>query len=460
MPITNSHSLRRIKRDLPPSRHLPVLYQTLCCRWLPADYLERCWRRLGSRFTAYTIDMPPLVFLSRPSDIRAILSADPNSLHPGAGAAMIAPLTGERSFMLLEEDEHICGRKAVTPAFHKRMTAHHTSLLHDVVEREVASWPLDTVIALDPRIRALTLRVILRAIFGEEEDLLDTLHERLIAMLSVTTSIVLQEPKVRHLPGWRGTWKTFLRRRVEVDELLYLLVHRRRRESGDRLDLLDMLLAARTQDGSPISDREIRDNLMSMIIAGHETTTGELSWAFLLLAHNPQVQSRLAAEIDRGTEEEYLTATVNETIRRKPVFLFAIPREVVRPIDIGGWTYRPPARLIACTFLMHHDPELYPRPYEFRPERFIDEPPTPSTWLPWGGGRKHCLGRHFALLEVQTILREALAKATVLPASKHFEHARWRSAILVPHAGGRVVLRERAGPRRRVRNNPSARHEV
>jgi cytochrome P450 len=182
---------------------------------------------------------------------------------------------------------------------------------------------------------------------------------------------------------------------------------------------------------------------MAMIVAGHETTTGELAWAFQLLAHHPEVQERLIEEIDSGGSDEYLTATVHETLRHKPVFLFAIPRKVVEPVEIGGWSYRPPVHLAACTYLMHHNPELYPKPHEFRPERFIGQTQQTRTWLPWGGGRKHCLGRHFALLEVQTILREVLCTRRVLPASDRVERPRWRSAILVPHAGGRVILRER-----------------
>ncbi|HEY5044344.1 MAG TPA: cytochrome P450 [Solirubrobacteraceae bacterium] len=445
MSIINSCSLSiRLKRELPPSGPLPATLQTICCRWLPSAYLEQCRDRLGDRFTIYPLDMPPLVFLADPSDIRAVLSGDPSDLHPGSGGSMIAPLIGERSFMLLEEEEHICGRRTITPAFHHRMVADQTAMLSDTVEREVASWPLDANIALHPRIRALTLRVILRAIFSDRDGALQPLHEQLMDMLSVTVSIVLQEPKLRHLPGWRNTWRMFVKQRAKVDALIYELMRRRRAEADpQRGDLLDILLAAESPDGACMSDREIRDNLMSMILAGHETTTGELAWAFQLLAHNPSVQSRLSEEIDSGTDQAYLTATVNETLRHKPVFLFTIPREVIKPVEIGGWTYRPPVHLMGCTYLMHHNPELYPNPQQFRPERFIDETQQPRTWLPWGGGRKHCLGRHFALLEVQTILRAVLATRTVLPASKHIEQPRWRSAILVPHAGGRVILRKR-----------------
>lgn len=446
-PLRSSSLALRLRRQLPPSPPHPGSLQTLAACCLPFAYLEHCRRRIGDRFTLYPIDMHPFVFLADAQDIREVMTADDSQLHAGKGASVIAPLIGARSFMLLEEEEHIRGRREITPAFHQRMVAEHSRTLAEVVEREIASWPSDEVLALHPRIRALTLRVILRIIFGEQERLLERLHTQLMRMLSVTDSFLLQQPMLRHLPGWRRTWRRFLAERAAVDAMLYRLIERRRGEPQDeRVDLLDMLIAAREPDGSPLPDRKVRDDLMSMILAGHETTTGELSWAFQLLAHNPEAQHRLCAEIDAGAGEEYLSATVQETMRRKPVFVFAIPRRVAKTIEIGGWTYPPPVNLICCTYLMHHNPELYPDPYSFRPERFIEQTPSPRAWLPWGGGRKHCLGRHFALMEVKAILRQTLSRSTVLPAAKRIERPRWRSAILVPHAGGRVILRRRHAP--------------
>ncbi len=440
--VTNSPT-RRLKRELPPAPPHPRALQTVGGQRWPFAYLEYCRARIGKQFTLYPIDMPPIVFLSNPTDIRELLAGDPADLHPGAGAHTISPLIGDRSFMLLEEDEHICGRRAITPAFHQRMVPHHTSLLTEMVEQEIWRWPLDTAMPLHPHIRALTLRVILRTIFSDEPAELQALHDRLMAMLTITTSFILQEPKLQYLPGWHSRWRRFLRQRAAVDELILGLVDRRRGEGDTRGDLLDLLLMAENADGSPLSKREIRDNLMSMILAGHETTTGELAWAFQLLAHHPRVQQRLVDEIDAGTEEEYMTATVHETMRHKPVFVFIIPRKVINPMQIGGWTYPPPVHLAACTYLMHHDPQLYPKPHEFTPERFLGEQRQPRTYLPWGGGRKHCLGRHFALLEVKTILQQVLSTRTVLPASRRIEQPRWRSAVLVPRDGGRVIMRKR-----------------
>lgn len=448
MSTSKSGSQARTNNELPPTRHLPLIYQTLSCRWFPEAFIRQCHTRLGDSFTVRVYGMPPLVFLARPSDIHAVLCGDPSCLHPGAGGAAVAPVVGERSFMLLDEDEHTRARKSIAPAFHRRVAVNHTDLLVDAVKREVATWPLNTAFPLDPQVRALTLRLILHSLFGDREngDILPALHDRLIKMLAVTASIVLQEPKMRHIPGWRKTWKTFVKQRAEVDALLLRLVRRQRSRIGEvPMNLLDILLSADGLCGLPMSNSELRDNLMSMILAGHETTAGEVLWAFQLLAHNPRVQQRLAAEIDKGTEERYLTAVINETMRHRPVFLFAIPREVVKSIKIGSRIYHPPVRLVACTYLLHHDPKLYPRPHEFRPERFIDEPPEPRTWLPWGGGHKFCLGRRFALLEVKVILREVLLARAVLPASRHIERSQWRSAILVPRAGGRVVMCARRG---------------
>jgi len=387
--------------------------------------------------------MPPLVFLSNPQDIWSVITADPTILHPGAGAAMLKPLVGEGAFMLSEEEKHRFGRNTIMPTFHQKMLKEHTDTVAGIIEQGVQAWPLDTAFPLHPHLRGLALKVFLNIIFGNEDDKLKELHRRVLDMLSITPSLVLQEPRLRYLPGWHQVWRRFVRQRSEVDRLIYSLIAQRHRGCGARGDLLDMLLAARHPDGSSMSDRQIHDDLMAMIVAGHETAAAELAWAFQLLAHNPTVQSRLIREIDDDAGEEYLTATVNETLRHKPVFLFAIPRAVMQPIEIGGWTYCPPAHLLGCTYLMHHDPHLYPNPDEFRPERFIDATPQPRTWLPWGGGHKRCPGRHLALLEMQAVLRTALSTRTVQPASTRIEHAQWRSVIITPHAGSRVILRKR-----------------
>lgn len=445
MPGTaTSNVARRLSGGLPPSPRHPAIVQTIGGRRWPYAYLEHCRAVCGDSFTLYPLDMAPMVFLSDPQDIREVLTGDSRDLHPGAGGHVIAPLIGDRSFMLLEEDEHAWGRRAITPAFHRRMVAEQTATLTGLVEEAVASWPTGALVALHPRIRALTMGVILRVIFSDKQAReLAGLQASLSRMLAITDSLLLQGPRLRHFPGWRRMWRRFLDERVQVDQRVHQLVDERRASGkGESRDLLDMLLAAEQPNGSPMSAVEVRDNLMSMILAGHETTTGELAWACQLLAHNPQVQARLREEIDSGGEE-YLTATVHETMRHRPVFVFTIPREVAAPVQIGEWSYPPQVQLAACTYLLHHQPDLYPQPHTFRPERFIGAAGQSRTWLPWGGGAKHCLGRHFAMLEVQTVLGHLIGSRVLLPASRRIERPRWRSAILVPAHGGRVVLKPR-----------------
>jgi cytochrome P450 len=436
---------------LPPAAPLPAALQTLACRLWPLAYFERCRARYGERFTVRPVDMAPLVFLSNPQEIRAVLGAPASVLHTGVGGEVVAPLFGEDSFMLHEDEEHMCGRNAIQPAFHRRVVRGHAETIAKIVDDEIAAWPLGVPFAIHPRLRALTLRVIMRSLFGAEDRDFAELHARLLKMLSVMASFLLQEPRLRHLPGWRGTWRRFVRQRGEVDRLIFTLIARRRRMRGQGDDLLETLLTAHNPDGSPMSDQQVRDNLVSVLIAGHETTSSELAWAFQLLAHNPRVQERLVAELDDDTHnEEYLTATIHEVLRHRPVFPFAVPRAVAQPVAIGGWDYYPPTQLLGCIYLVHHDPLLYPDPHEFRPERFLGSPPRARTWLPWGGGRKRCLGQHLALLEMQTVLRAVLATCRVLPASKHIERPRWRSVLLTPHEGSRVILSER----RRSRVDP------
>ena len=348
--------------------------------------------------------------------------------------------------MVADEGEHLNARKVILPPFHARLVHEHADLVAEVAQREIASWPRDVALALHPRLRALTLETILRTILGASGRLTDerlyALRDCLLRMLSVTASAVFPEPLLRHGPG-RAIWRRFLCERAEVDELIYAIIKDRCREDDVSGDLLGMLLAARNTDGSRMTPRQVRDNLMSIVLAGHETTAAELAWAFQLLAHNPRVLDKLIDEIDTDAGEEYLTATIQEVLRHRPVFLFAIPRVVKRPIEIGGWTYRPQTQLLGCIYLVHHDPELYPEPHEFRPERFLDASPTTYTWLPWGGGRRRCPGLHLAMLKMKTVLRTVLATMTVRPASSKIEHPRWRSVIVTPHAGSRVVLERR-----------------
>jgi cytochrome P450 len=419
--------------------------QTSLLWFWPFDYLMHCRHRYGARFIVCPTSHPPLVFLSDPQEIRALMGASEDVLRPGEGGTTISPIVGERSFMLSDGEEHRLGRRTVVSAFHTRMVERHAGMVAQAAERTLRGWPTDQVISLHSRLRSLTLEVILRTITGRHtgplDDRMRLLHDRVLQMLSVTASPVFVEARLRRGPGKR-IWQSFLSCREQVDELLAELIEESNRRDASS-DEGSGLLGALSNRGGRDSLGQVRDDAMSLILAGHETTAAQLSWAFQLLAHNPAVCARLIKEIDAGVSEEYLTATIQEILRHRCVFVFAIPRAVAKPTEIGGWGHRPPTQLLACVYLVHHDPSIYPDPHTFRPERFLGSPPDPHTWIPWGGGRKRCPGLHLAMLEMKCVLRTVLAERTVHPAGRHIERPRWRSVIVTPHAGSRVILRRR-----------------
>jgi cytochrome P450 len=427
----------------------------LVFRAAPLWTLERLRARYGPRFTIRPFGMAPLVLLADPHEAGAVFAASADTLRPGEGAAAIEPIVGPSSFLLADGEAHRRARALLRDPFARATAQEHAALVRAVAEEEIAAWPRGQAIALHPLLRSLTLRVILRLAFGVEDRHLRELHARLLALLNVTASAVFTVPLQRRLPGGRRIWQRFLDDRGRADALIAGLVGWRRREgagagatTGEHATLLDLLLAARDDAGEPLSTAQIRDTLMSVVLAGHETTAAQLAWAFQLLAHHPDVQARLAQELAAPSSgQAYLAATIEEVLRHRPVFLFAIPRAVATPFELGDWTYRPPAQLVVCSYLIHHDATLHEQPHVFRPERFLGRASERASWLPWGGGRRRCPGRHLALVELETVLATALSALSVAPAAARMEHASWRSVIVAPHRGSRVVLRERTGVR-------------
>lgn len=379
--------------------------------------------------------------ISDPDEIKAVFTAPPDVLHPGEGARILEPVVGANSVILLDERDHLEQRKLMLPAFHGEKMERLSGVMTEVAEHEADRWPKDQAIALHPRLQSLTLEIILRAVFGlEEGKRLDGLRERLTDILSFGARPQSLLPFLQHSFGGRGGWARFVRRRAEADELIFALIDERRRENTGRDDVLSMLLAARHEDGSPMSPQELRDELMTLLVAGHETTASELAWAFERLSREPAVLSRLVAEIDGGDGDAYLTATIQETLRRRPVLPNAAPRLVKQPIEIGGWTYPPGACLVANAYLVQHDRAIYPEPYAFRPERFLDESPGTYTWIPFGGGRRRCLGASFAMLEMKLVLQSLLSRYDVHLGGDEIELSRRRAITLSPRHGAPTVL--------------------
>jgi cytochrome P450 len=427
---------------LPPGPSSPRWVQTM--RWWtrPVPSFERYRARYGKRFTIRLLAAPPFVILADPEAAKQVFTAPPDVLHPGSGARILEPVVGRNSVILLDEDAHLSQRKLMLPAFHGEQVARLTEVMAEVAAAEVERWPRGEPVALHPRLQALTLEVILRTVFGlDEGPRLERLRAGLTDVLALGASpISLLPPLQRDFgPGW--PWRRFVRMRAAVDAELFALIDERRRTDEPRDDVLSLLLAARHEDGSPMSAQELRDELMTLLVAGHETTASELAFAFERLVRTPAVLARLTEEIAGGDGDAYLTATVQETLRRRPVIPNAAPRLVIKEIEVDGWRYPPGVCLVAHAYLIHHDPAIYPDPYAFRPERFLDQPPGTYTWIPFGGGRRRCLGAAFATVEMKVVLRTVLERAQPRVAGDgRLELSRRRSITLSPREGAEVVL--------------------
>jgi cytochrome P450 len=437
-----------VPSTLPPGPRLPAIVQGIGLWSRPLAFLERLRARYGPRFTVRFPLAPPFVIITGPDEIRQVFMAPPDVLHPGEGARVLEPLVGKNSVILLDEAAHMEQRRLLLPAFHGERMAALSGLMTEVAEREVASWPRDGEISLQPRMQRLTLEIILRAVCGlDPGPRLNTLRDRLGDLLAFgdrPVSLIPPDPEGNAAKVLQriGPFREFVRLQIEADRLVFEQIHERRAGHEERDDVLAMLLEARHQDGSPMSTQELRDELITMLVAGHETTATSLAWAFERLARSPRVLRELVEEIDSGGDE-YLTATIQETLRRRPVLPNVEPRLVKKPIEVGGWSYPPGVCLVPNAYLVHHDPAIYPNPYEFRPERFLEQAPGTYTWIPFGGGRRRCVGASFAMLEMQIVMRAVLGACELLSAADGDERPRRRNITVRPGRGARAALRAR-----------------
>jgi cytochrome P450 len=441
---------RRIKRQLPPGPKVPASLQ-MAGSWLrPTTVVMRARERYGKRFSVRLLGQPPFVVLSDPEDIKQVFQAPPEVLHPGEGARILEPIVGPNSVILLDEKPHLQQRKLMLPAFHGDAMQSLAELMTELTEREIATWPQDQPVALHPRLQQLTLEIVLRAVFGLEQGAqLDRLRELLTQVLEFAENPISLLPFAQRALAGRGPMGRLERLGEETDGLIFELIEERRREDAHGPDVLTLLLSARHDDDSPMSPAELRDELVTAMVAGHETTASQLAWGFELLSRQPNVTARLARELDDDPDSAYLTATIHEIMRLRPVLMNAEPRLVKQQVEIGGVSYPPGAVLIASAYLVHHDPDIYPQPNAFRPERFLEseggKAPGTYTWLPFGGGRRRCLGASFAMLEMKIVLREVIQQNLLVAVGETPERARRRSITISPSRGCELILRERPG---------------
>ena len=429
---------------IPPGPRLPRSLQTLGWITRPMSFMERARERYGDVFTLRIAQEGTWVLLSDPEHVKQVFTGDATVLHAGEGNRVLGPVLGSHSVLLLDEQPHMAQRKLLLPPFHGERMKRYGELMAEVAGQEIARWPRGEPLELWPRMQAVTLEVIIRAVFGVTEgERLRLVRERLRGMLEDVTRpttmammALLGPSRMKHVVRATGVMKP-------VDEVVYAEIRDRRgrEDLAEREDILSLLLQARHEDGSPMGDQELRDELMTLLVAGHETTATALSWAVERLLRHPDALARLTEEVDTD-EDEYVDAVIKETLRLRPV-LPLVARKLKAPMEIGEHLLPAGATVAPCIYLMHRREDIYPEPHRFRPERFLEQPAGTYTWIPFGGGVRRCLGASFALFEMKVVLEELVRNALLAPAHPDSERVRRRAITLTPEHGTRVVVRDR-----------------
>lgn len=442
--------MNELTTRLPPGPRLPRVIQTAGFILGGARFLEACRRRYGDAVTFSTLFDSPFVMVFDPSLIKEVFQGSAGQLHAGEANALLGPILGERSVLLLDGEEHLRHRRLMLPPFHgQRMQAYADAML-EAADAEIDAWPLHRPFPILRSMQALTLRVIIRAVFGYDPGAAEEeLRRRLRAMVEPVArrrGLLALTLLARPRGGGRAV-REFDERRRAVDELLFAEIARRRAEGSlqERTDVFSALLLAHDEDGRPLSDQEVRDELVTLLLAGHETTATGLAWTFDLLVHFPAVHERaLEAARSRDGDYGYLDALVKESLRVRPV----IPGvgRVVRgaPFALNGYVVPEGVEINPSIRVLHRREDLYPDAREFRPERFLGaDPPDTYTWIPFGGGTRRCLGASFAQLEMRVVLERALQRVALRAADPELEKPIFRGITLAPRNGVRVVARER-----------------
>jgi cytochrome P450 len=427
----------------PPGSRLPAAVQALRYVRDPLGFLIRLQRRHGDVFTLRFPYFGRLVYVAEPSLVKQLFTGSPRQFHAGeANATVLEPALGPNSVLTLDEDPHMRQRKLLLPPFHGERIRRYGELIREITVKEMESWPVGEPFALRPHTQRITLAVIMRAVFGVHDEERLIRFERLIERFSDRVSAVLAFPMLRRNLGPWSPWSRFQRARAELDAFVYEEIALRRaeleegREGHD--DVLSLLLAARHDDGSPMGDEELRDELVTVLGAGHETTATGLAWAMERLLRAPRALERLRESLAAG-EDEYLDATVKETLRARPVIV-DVARRLTEPLEIGGYELRAGTYVMAAIAPMHYREDLFPRPDEFRPERFIEEKADNYAWIPFGGGVRRCVGAAFAEYEMRIVLREFVSRAELSAPDPGPERVKVRNITLAPGRGARVRL--------------------
>ncbi|MCF4969320.1 cytochrome P450 [Nostoc sp. CMAA1605] len=435
--------------QLPDSPKMPKFMQLI--KWInnPLQLMEASTKAHGDCFTLWLTNKQPMVFLSHPQAIEEIFTTHLESLDSRASAQILQPLLGNNSLLLLSGETHQRQRKLLIPPFHGDRMKAYGDIITNITKDVISNWQIGKAFSVRDSMQEIALRVILQAVFGlNEGERYTQLKTRLCSILELMSSSLRASlsfiPALRlDLGGW-SPWGNFLRQRQEIDNLLYAEIQERRNHpDSSRNDILSLMMSARDENGEPMSDLELRDELMTLLVAGHETTASALTWALYWIHHLPSVRAKLLAELDSFhnadfneiTRLPYLTAVCQETLRIYPIGMITIPRIVKSPIEIMGQKFEPGTLLLGCIYLVHRRPDLYPQPAEFRPERFLEKQYSLYEYLPFGGSNRRCLGMAFALFEMKLVLATILSQVDLKLVENYPVKPIRRGVTLAPSGG-------------------------
>ncbi len=435
--------VERVRPDaelaLPAGPRTPPMAQAL--QWLtrPVPFMESNRRRHGPVFLARLGPQGRVVFIADPRLAEAVFTGDSDLLRTGDINGVFRRIIGRDSILLLDGAEHMRRRRLLLPAFHGANLERLEGAMREAAEAEVVAWPVGEPFAALPRIHRISGEIVIRAIFGLDwAERPERLAEVLSRFLDLARTPAVFMPWLRRELAGTTPWARLMRSIAELDEILFDQIERRRRSDclESRPDVLSCLVRARDEDGEGLTDGQIRDELVTLLVAGHETTSGALAFAVEQIVHHRNVLDRLEVEV-RGADESYLEAVIKESMRRRPV-LPIVGRKLAGRARVGEYVLPAGTVLLPCVYLMHHEPSLYPHPDEFDPRRFLDGAGTTYTWIPFGGGIRRCVGAAFATLEMKVVLRAIFGRLSLRAPGPPEAPVR-RSVSLAPGHGAEIV---------------------
>lgn len=440
--------MRHRGTDLPPGPRLPAAAQAaLLLRDWPG-FVAKCERRYGAMFTLRIVSLGTFVYLTDPDHIKQVFAGDPHIFHAGEANSMLKGLVGEHSVLVVDDEVHADRRRLMLKPFTRAAVDRQTGAMAAIAVESIENWPVRTEFAVAPHMSALTLEVILQTVIGATDpDRLAALRTALPKLLDLNGVAALSIARPQLYRVW--PWTVVKKRLVAADALLYAEIAERRAdpELAQRTDVLAMLIRAADEDGRHITDRELRDQLMTLLAAGHDTTATALSWTLERLTRHPDALEKAVAAAHASAAgdqagDEYLDAIVREVLRIRPV-VYDVGRVLTEPVEIGGYRLPKGVMVVPGVGLVHASAEQYVDPERFDPDRMVGTVPGPTTWLPFGGGNRRCLGATFALVEMRVVLREVLRRTELEITAAAGEGQRLKHVTLIPDQGARITVRAR-----------------